>query len=232
MMWYFNGTRIAQIRGDLCYICTDVQCNNGTERFTDRLKLDNQTGSLTIMNITTEDSGEYRQSMIINSDKYFNVSVHGVPAAERDQMRRKTVKEGKSVTLDPGEIKSNDVMRWYFNETPIAEFTGDLRPICTDVQCNNKTERFRDRLKLDHQTGSLIIMNTRNTDSGEYTLMINRSRFRIVKIFSVAVTGSGLFAGVVAGVVVAVLLLAAAAGLGVIYCRRRSSRKEQDNGVI
>ncbi|CAM4661086.1 unnamed protein product [Leuciscus chuanchicus] len=180
-MWYFNDIRIAQISGDLSYICTDVQCD---ERFRDRLELDYQTGSLTIMDIRNTDSGVYYQSMI-NSDKYFNVHVHGVPAAERDQMRRKTVKEGESVTLDPGEIKSNDVMRWYFKDIPIAEITGDQSQICTDDQCK---ERFRDRLKLDHQTGSLTITNIRNTDSGEYTLKIN-NRFSIFRSFSVAVTG-------------------------------------------
>ncbi|XDV23858.1 hypothetical protein PO909_028235 [Leuciscus waleckii] len=97
--------------------------------------------------------------------------------------------EGDSVTLftDPGEIrKPNDVMTWYFYEILITEITGDQSKICTDVQCK---ERFRDRLKLDHQTGSLTIMNIRNTDSGVYKLQINNSRFSIIKSFDVALIG-------------------------------------------
>ncbi|ROL45015.1 hypothetical protein DPX16_0402 [Anabarilius grahami] len=157
-----------------------------------------------------------------------------VPAAKLYE-----VKEGESVTLDSGVTKHpNDVMTWYFNEILISEITGGQSKICTDVQCD---ERFRDRLKLDHQTGSLTITNTRNTDSGEYKLKItiNNSSFSIttVKRFNVtatAVPDSGLSSGVEAAIVVAVVLLVAAVTVGVIYCRRRSHtavpKNEDDDG--
>ncbi|CAM4660121.1 unnamed protein product [Leuciscus chuanchicus] len=224
--WYYYDTRIAQINGDLNQACTDVQCNKGTERFRDRLKLDNQTGSLTITNTTTEHTGVYELKIIISisiSGNIFSVTVHGVSAAERDEVKRKSVKEGESVTLDPGGIKNtNDVMTWYFNDTLIAEITGDQSKICTDVQCK---ERFRDRLKLDHQTGSLTIMNITNTDSGEYKLLIiiNNSSFSItrVKRFNLTLIGSGLSPAAVAGIVVGVLLVCATAvTAGVIYYRQ------------
>ncbi|XDV23716.1 hypothetical protein PO909_028175 [Leuciscus waleckii] len=95
--------------------------------------------------------------------------------------------EGDSVTLNTGvQTNQQDDIKWYFNDILIAEITGDLSKICTDVQCNEDTERFRDRLKLDHQTGSLTITDTRNIDSGEYKLQINS---RSPNIFSVTVTG-------------------------------------------
>ncbi|XP_051763427.1 uncharacterized protein LOC127519830 [Ctenopharyngodon idella] len=221
--WYFSGFLLAHISGDQSKICTDVQCNEGTERFRDRLKLDHQTGSLTITNFRNTDAGVYELQIFSSSDseKFFNVTVQSVSAAEQNEM--KSVKEGESVTLDPGLINNpNDLMRWYFNEIVIAEITGDQSKICTDDQCD---ERFRDRLKLDHQTGSLTITNTRNTDSGEYQLQINSKSssfsFRRIRSFSVTVTGSDLSSAAVAGIVVAVVLLVVAVTVGVIYCRRR-----------
>ncbi|XP_059424821.1 uncharacterized protein LOC132159324 [Carassius carassius] len=232
--WYCNDTRIAQINGDPSKTCTDVQCNEGTERFRDRLKLDHQTGSLTITNITNTDSGLYQLKIFSSnsiSEKTFSLSVRGVSAAERDKTKRKSVKEGESVTLDPGVIKQpNHVMTWYFNDTLIAEITGDPNKTCTDFHC---PERFRDRLKLDRQTGSLTIRNIRITDSGVYELKIsssnNRRRRRrrsisSVKSFDVTVINSGLSLGVVASLSVIVLLLVTAAvALGVIFYRRRRS---------
>uniref|UniRef100_A0A673MMI9 Immunoglobulin domain-containing protein n=1 Tax=Sinocyclocheilus rhinocerous TaxID=307959 RepID=A0A673MMI9_9TELE len=220
--WYFSGLRIAQISGDLSDICTDVQCNVGTERFRDRLQLDNQTGSLAITNITTTHSGLYKLVVLSSrsdSEMMFAVSVtgesfneclnavyiclkykilqqllvcvSGVSAAERDEM-----KEGESVTLDPGVTKHpNDVMTitWYFNDTRITQITGNLSKICRDDHCK---ERFRDRLKLDSQTGSLTIMNTRTTNSGLYNLKIihsirHRHSISIISIkrFSITVIG-------------------------------------------
>ncbi|XP_016349702.1 uncharacterized protein LOC107694512 [Sinocyclocheilus anshuiensis] len=217
--WYFNDIRITQITGDLSFICTDVQCNEGTERFRDRLKLDHQTGSLTITNTNTTDSGLYELKIISirsSSEKTFNVTVHDVPAAEQDEMKTKLVKEGESVTLDPGVMKNpNDLMTWYFNDICIAEITGEPRMICTDGD-----ERFRDRLKLDNQTGSLIIMNISTTDSGLYELQITSSRFSIIRSFSVNVTGE--IAGICAA---AVLLMAASVCVFYIY-KRRVKRKD------
>ncbi|XDV23528.1 hypothetical protein PO909_028073, partial [Leuciscus waleckii] len=190
--WFFNNTRIAQITVDQSKICTDVQCNEGTERFRDRLKLDHQTGSLTITNITNTDSGVY-QLQIISSNtvigKIFSVTVHDVPGAETD--KTKSVKEGESVTLDPGVVKNpKDLMTWYFNDSRLAEITGNQSKICTDVQCKN---RFRDRLKLDHQTGSLTITNTRNTDSGVYYLEIFSNSSIIRRQHSISIISENSF---------------------------------------
>ncbi|ROI16553.1 hypothetical protein DPX16_0830 [Anabarilius grahami] len=96
--------------------------------------------------------------------------------------------EGDSVTLNTN-VKTNlqEVIKWFFNNKRIAQISGDLSKICTDVQCKDGDERFRDRLKLDHQTGSLTITNISNTDSGEYKLQIISSNSINGNIFSVTV---------------------------------------------
>ncbi|XP_048038050.1 uncharacterized protein LOC125263171 isoform X2 [Megalobrama amblycephala] len=180
--WYFNDIRIARINGNLSDICTDVQCNESNERFKHRLKLDHQTGSLTIMNIRSTDFGEYI-SMILNiSDKeiIFTVTVDGVPAPV-------SVKEGESVTLHPGVINdSNDVMIWCFSGSPIAHITGNQSKTFT-VKQGLDGERFRGRLNVT-QTGSLTITNSKTTDSELYQLQIINSRFSITRSFCVCVT--------------------------------------------
>ncbi len=100
--------------------------------------------------------------------------------------------EGDPVTLNTGvETNQQEDIKWYFKDTRIAEISGDLSDICTDVQCNDGTERFRDRLKLDHQTGSLTIMNIRNTDSGLYELKIITNSIS-EKTFNLTVYGESL----------------------------------------
>ncbi|KTF92014.1 hypothetical protein cypCar_00049622, partial [Cyprinus carpio] len=85
--------------------------------------------------------------------------------------------ERDSVTLHTNvETNQQGKIRWYFSDTRIAEINGDLSFICTDVQCKDGDERFRDRLKLDHQTGSLTIMNIRTNDSGVYELIISSKK--------------------------------------------------------
>ncbi|XP_077082131.1 uncharacterized protein LOC143735775 [Siphateles boraxobius] len=176
--WYFNGTLVAEITGDVSKICTDVQCK---ERFRDRLKLDHQTGSLTITNTRTTHSGLIK--LQINSSVIKNVSIT-VTGFFGFSLGGVSVMEGDSVTLKTGvTTNQQNRIRWYFNGILIAEITRGQSKICTDVQCK---ERFRNRLKLDHQTGSLTISNSRTTDSGVYQLKIRRSSSSIIRRFSVS----------------------------------------------
>jgi len=101
--------------------------------------------------------------------------------------------EGDSVTLNTdAETKQQEDIKWYFNDIRIAEISGDLSDICTDVQCEDGDERFRNRLKLDHQTGSLTIMDIRNTHSGLYELKLISSSSISEKIFNVTVYGESI----------------------------------------
>ncbi|XP_067272674.1 uncharacterized protein [Pseudorasbora parva] len=141
-------------------------------RFRDRLKLDNQTGSLTITNITIKHAGLYQlQIKKYWASSYISLSVYG----------ELNIMEGDSVTLESGltEVKDGDRIRWRFGYkgkkfTVIAAInvTADSFTVYDDVLDG----RFRDRLKLDNQTGSLTITNITIKHTGLYQLQIN-SRF-------------------------------------------------------
>uniref|UniRef100_A0A8C1TIH4 Immunoglobulin domain-containing protein n=1 Tax=Cyprinus carpio TaxID=7962 RepID=A0A8C1TIH4_CYPCA len=158
-----------------------------------------------------------------------------------------SVMEGDSVTLPTGvKADQHETIKWYFNDARIAQITGDLSKICTDVQCNNEgTERFRDRLQLDHQTGSLTITDTRTTDSGEYILEIIDTGSEPENTFYVTVHGvsadrdkmkgtsvkerkSADKAGICVGVGVVLLIVTAA---GVIYYLKRQQAGQCRSGT-
>ncbi len=97
-----------------------------------------------------------------------------------------SVKEGDPVTLIVTEIQKNDELLWMFGGAIIAEIYEASQLF---LKHNGPDGRFRDRLQLDNQTGSLTIKNTRTTDSGLYKAEITGRRYTINKIITVTVSG-------------------------------------------
>ncbi|XP_067271074.1 SLAM family member 5-like [Pseudorasbora parva] len=105
-----------------------------------------------------------------------------------------SVMEGDSVTLntDLTEIQEDDDILWRYGaeNSLIAEISRAAGVFSTydDVPDG----RFRDRLKLDHQTGSLTITNISTEHAGDYELKISGLKLTL-KTFRVSVYDISLF---------------------------------------
>ncbi|XP_016372812.1 SLAM family member 9-like [Sinocyclocheilus rhinocerous] len=104
-----------------------------------------------------------------------------------DEVKSVSVTEGDSVTLntDLSEILKEEIS-WRFgnNRVLIAKLYGKHNE--SRIYDDNADGRFVGRLKLDHQTGSLTITNTRTTDDGLYKVT-NSSRVTPLNTFNLTV---------------------------------------------
>ncbi|XP_016370518.1 uncharacterized protein LOC107710293 [Sinocyclocheilus rhinocerous] len=144
-----------------------------------------------------------------------------------------SVIKGEHVTLDPDltQLQRDEMLLWGFGDINVLLAKIDLET--QEISLKNTDERFRDRLQVDHQTGSLTITNTKTTDSGLYKLQIRGSESS--QRFILTVNDSGLSPPAVAGIVVGggvVVLLVAAAAAGVIYYRKISELQKQRSVMI
>ncbi|XP_039538306.1 uncharacterized protein LOC120486371 isoform X2 [Pimephales promelas] len=101
------------------------------------------------------------------------------------------VMEGESVTLYTGatEIQKVELILWMLgpDNIRIAQINRSINKVllCDDVLDG----RFRDRLKLDDQTGSLTITNTTTEHAGVYELQIISGKEVSQRKFSIIVIG-------------------------------------------
>ncbi|XP_058615741.1 SLAM family member 9-like [Onychostoma macrolepis] len=82
--------------------------------------------------------------------------------------------EGDSVTLHTGRTYLNDdwIQWWFINKNSLIAEINVLEIIFT-VYDDVLDGRFRDRLNVDHQTGSLTVTNTTTEHAGVYELEYN-----------------------------------------------------------
>nr|XP_055072792.1 uncharacterized protein LOC129452792 isoform X1 [Misgurnus anguillicaudatus] len=212
---------IARINGDanLLKIYDDVLDG----RFSSRLKMNNQTGDLTITNITTQHTGLYKLEITnkATTTKTFIFNVSG------DTDKVKTEMMGDSVILHNNVIKKpgDEKMMWRIrhNNSLVAEI---------EVSHADVHERLSDRLYVNVQTGNLIITNIRPEDFGSYEvdITVGSHIYTIHRSFSVKVKDQspGSRSRLVAICVVLLLLLAVALAVAVIFYKRRSRTTGDD----
>ncbi|XP_057182892.1 uncharacterized protein LOC130549636 [Triplophysa rosa] len=233
MVWRFKDIIIATImRSD--NINPTYDDNDETEMFRDRLKMNTQTGDLTITHITSQHSGLYHLYILRGNTervKTFSLTVNG-------EVKSVSVMEGHSVTLHTHltHIQRNDVMVWRFKHIIIATImrSDNINPTYDD---NDETEMFRDRLKMNNQTGDLTITHITSHHSGLYHLYILRGNTERVKTFSLTVNASDAHtpAGGLGSDLV--ILLSCAGGCVMIVtvfmifciCRKHTNTQQEDH---
>uniref|UniRef100_A0A8C1ZPK6 Immunoglobulin domain-containing protein n=1 Tax=Cyprinus carpio TaxID=7962 RepID=A0A8C1ZPK6_CYPCA len=222
ILWSFKSedTIIAKRDGD-----TNQVLNDGG-RFRDRLQMDDQTGSLTITNTKTTDSGVYHLqissrnkvsyqkfsvcldtvkvraggSVTLNTDVTEPEDDNDTSLAEISQVSSKTsvnhdeenkvsVMEGDRAKLntDVSELQRDALILWMFGSRDGLIAKADMENNRISIY-DGADGRYRDRLELDRQTGSLSITNTTCTDSGLYKLKIISSTETKSKLFRVTVS--------------------------------------------
>ncbi|XP_073700872.1 uncharacterized protein [Garra rufa] len=109
---------------------------------------------------------------------------------EKDEMKSVSAMVGQTVTLhtDVTEIQENELVRWKFADSKVhklAEFFVIAKWHKTNQEeYLHNEDKFKDRLLLDHNTGSLAITNITAKHYGHYKLHITSEGQEISKTFN------------------------------------------------
>nr|XP_055073054.1 uncharacterized protein LOC129453016 [Misgurnus anguillicaudatus] len=206
-------------------------------RFRDKLQISGSQTDLTIKNMKIKYSGLYEAEINIDTGtlyKRFNVTVMESPPVINSgpsELASFTVTEGESVVLPCNvQTQTDDLILWRFGDESALIAEVDMEDKKTSV-FDGADGSFRDRLKMNDQTGDLIITESKPKYTGVYQLKISSNKQTLYKTFNVIVRDSGLSSGVTAGLCVFFLLVIAAviaAGL-ILYRRKISELKRKFN---
>ncbi|XP_026054651.1 natural killer cell receptor 2B4-like [Carassius auratus] len=208
ILWKFGvkNSLIAQINRNNQTILT--YDDGADDRFRDRLKVDHQTGSLTITDITTEHAGLYTLDIIGVKSKTFSVSVYAhlpVPVTRRDCTSSSSSQQNCSLLCSVVNV-GHVTLSWYKGNSLLSSISvSDLSislslPLEVEYQEKNSYSCVINN-PITNQTTHLDISKLCHTCSGFGSL-----------IFRICIAGS--------------LLIVAAVGM---FCwkRRKTNQKVQ-----
>lgn len=109
---------------------------------------------------------------------------------EKDEIKSVSAMVGETVTLhtDVTEIQEDELIRWKFADSKVCKLA-EFFVIAKWDKTNNEEylhddNKFKDRLHLDHDTGSLVITNITPEHYGHYKLHITSEGQKISKTFN------------------------------------------------
>lgn len=188
IQWLFGTKRIAEIRES-----RDPQYYD--ERFKDQLELDKKTGSLTIKNINTYHSGQYRQNIADINRINIAIQVRGVTNV--------SVMMGDTVTLHTG-VTLKDTVKWTFENKDLNPTDGQNEDLtitiidnrhCGDyvLEVNSSTMGLRrtycivligEKQRVSVTEGENVFLITGVKDIQTYDLILNLEGRTIAEIYT------------------------------------------------
>ncbi|XP_042605642.1 uncharacterized protein LOC122141707 [Cyprinus carpio] len=153
-------------------------------------------------------------------------SLTGVFGAETNEIQSVSVMEGDSVTLKTNvtELHGDEDITWKYGaeKALIVKISNEKQIFSTyDVP----RDRFRDRLKVDHQTGSLTITNITTQHAGVYEQQRRGAKLSS-KTFNVSVYESDSLTVLISFAVAESLLIVA--GFGIFCICWKCRKTDQD----
>ncbi|XP_057181739.1 natural killer cell receptor 2B4-like isoform X1 [Triplophysa rosa] len=211
ILWMF-GPRIAEIYKE------SIDMFDSSKTFGDRLKLNSQTGSLTITNIRTEHTGLYKlqiRSYRGDSDKIFNVTVYARLPVPVIIIRNSSQCSSSS---ERSSVSKCVLLCSVMNVTHVSLSWYKGKSLLSSISVSDLNIRLSLPLEVEYQ------------DTNTYRCVVNNpitNHTQHLNINDVCQTCSGHFSEAIYATIISVFMIVLAAGLLLLYRKRKQASDQK-----